>query len=466
MDDSIAEGWVTNEELAAWLKLVESHIPKIENPKPTTALPEPPDSPGPLGTALAIVSASACRSSTIGHVGSRRMRVRGFLSFLVCTTVSFVAFSFGIWIAGWGAQPKLGPDSDHEGAIRPESVQLILPGTLDGQQIAGRGNGLSDPRRELSPVYAAYPASPGVASRPKNPGEDDQGEAKSSLISGDSPQSAEPAPPERSSSRSLVGDGAPTDANSAKENPTIASLFPRISSLSGPQFAAEEEDGTSASITDEPLPAVSPPRLPPIPDYGDGVAANAARGSSALLTTSSPSEASAFLPVATPGPVQVSVGGSAPSASAKSFQSPSGTAPFPVDSQRRATSSATIVPAGHSKSSAGRPVLNDEKRRPAPDLMKENITKALTFDRRHHTPKIAINRHAPARFSEGTSYGRAAIMPALAGGKLASRMATAGSTDETTSWSHALRRRCPSIITSAEEYDDDLVRLCRLSGGL
>ena len=45
MDDSIAEGWVTNEELAAWLKLVESHIPKIENPKPTTALPEPPDSP-------------------------------------------------------------------------------------------------------------------------------------------------------------------------------------------------------------------------------------------------------------------------------------------------------------------------------------------------------------------------------------------------------------------------------------
>jgi hypothetical protein len=390
------------------------------------------------------------------------MRARGFHSFLFYATVSLVAFSFGIWIAGWGAQPKLGPGSDHEGVTRPGPVRLILPATLDRQPSAGRGNGLPDPRRELSPVYAAYPASPGVASRP---GEDDQGEGKSSLISGDSPQSAEPAPPERSSSRSLVGDGAPTDANSAKENPTIASLFPPISSLSAPHLG-EEEDGTSASITDEPRPAVSPPRLPPIPDYGDGVATNAARGSGALLTTSSPFEASAFLPVASLGPAQVSVGGSAPSGSAKSFQSPSGTAPFPVDSQRKATSSPTIVPAGHSKSSAGRPVLNDGKKMPAPHLMKENITKALTFDRRHHAPKIANNRHAPVRSSEGTSYSRAAIMPALAGGKLAPRMATAGSTDETTSWSLALRRRCPSIITSAEEYDDDLVRLCRLSGGL
>ena len=35
MDDRIDEGWVTNEEMAAWLKLVESHIPKVENSKPT-----------------------------------------------------------------------------------------------------------------------------------------------------------------------------------------------------------------------------------------------------------------------------------------------------------------------------------------------------------------------------------------------------------------------------------------------
>jgi hypothetical protein len=33
-------------------------------------------------------------------------------------------------------------------------------------------------------------------------------------------------------------------------------------------------------------------------------------------------------------------------------------------------------------------------------------------------------------------------------------------------WRLALRRRCPSIIASSEEYDDDLVRLCRLPGAL
>jgi hypothetical protein len=160
MDDRIDEGWVTNEEMAAWLKLVESHIPNVENSK-ATALPKPSDPPGPPSTTLAIVSASACHSSSIGHPGSRRVRARGFHSFLLCATVSLVAFSFVIWIAGRGVQPKLGPGGDDQGVAHPGSVRLILPGTLDGQSIPGRGSGLPERRRDLSPVYPTYPASPG-----------------------------------------------------------------------------------------------------------------------------------------------------------------------------------------------------------------------------------------------------------------------------------------------------------------
>ena len=47
MDDRIDEGWVTNEELAAWLKLVERDIPKAGNSKPT-ALPDLRTRPVPL----------------------------------------------------------------------------------------------------------------------------------------------------------------------------------------------------------------------------------------------------------------------------------------------------------------------------------------------------------------------------------------------------------------------------------
>jgi len=160
MDDRIDEGWVTNEELAAWLKLVENHIPKVENPKPT-ALPEPSGLPGAPSATLDTVSASACRSSSIGHPVSRRMRVRGFNSFLLCATVSLVALPFGIWITGWGVQPKLGPGGDGQRVTRPGPVRLISPGTLDGQSSPGGGSGLPDRRRDLSPVYPTYPASPG-----------------------------------------------------------------------------------------------------------------------------------------------------------------------------------------------------------------------------------------------------------------------------------------------------------------
>jgi len=308
------------------------------------------------------------------------------------------------------------------------------------------------------------------AGRPTHRAENDQGEAKSAPASGDSSQSVEPASGERSSSGSLVVDGTSTDADSTKEAPTTASLLLPMGSLSVPQFLGEEEAGPSASIADESRPAVLPSRLPPMPDYGDGVTADEAPGSGALPTTSSPSEASTFSTVAAPEPAEVSNGGSfRPSRLTKSLQSLSGSAPFPLDNApRKPPSSATIVPAGHSESTAGRPVLKNGRRSPPPFVTKENITRALAFDRLHHRPKLVASRHAPAMVAEGTFYGRAAIPPAFAGGKLASWMTRTESTDETRgmSWSVALRRRCPSIVASADEYDDDLVRLCRLSVGL
>ncbi len=227
MDDRIDEGWVTNEEMAAWLKLVESHIPKVENSKPT-ALPEPSDPPGPPSTTLAIVSASACRSSSIGHPESRRMRVRGFHSFLLCATVSLVAFSFGIWIAGRGVQPRLGPGGDDQGVAHPGSVRLILPGTLDGQSIPGRGSGLPDRRRDLSPVYPTYPASPGS--------HEDQSIPQATAETGPSPRSQDEghdmSPAKVSTLARDTGEAEAWDGEAVRDSPIDADA----PAASGPRF--------------------------------------------------------------------------------------------------------------------------------------------------------------------------------------------------------------------------------------
>jgi hypothetical protein len=224
MDDRIDEGWVTNEEMAAWLKLVESHIPNVENSKPT-ALPEPSNPPDPPSTTLAIVSASACRSLSIGHPESRRMRVRGFHSFLLCATVSLVAFSFGIWIAGWGVQPRLGPGGDDQGVAHPGSVRLILPGTLDGQSIPGRGSGLLDRRRDLSPVYPTYPASLGSHEDPSIP--------QATAETGPSPQSQDEGHDMSPANLStLARDTGEADGEAVRHSPIHADA----PAASGPRF--------------------------------------------------------------------------------------------------------------------------------------------------------------------------------------------------------------------------------------
>jgi hypothetical protein len=96
MDDRIDEGWVTNEELAAWLKLVERDIPKAGNSKPT-ALPEPSDPPGPPNIKWAIASASAARSSSIGP---ELMHRAGGLCEWPVLKLLCVALQ-GLWLVVW-----------------------------------------------------------------------------------------------------------------------------------------------------------------------------------------------------------------------------------------------------------------------------------------------------------------------------------------------------------------------------
>jgi hypothetical protein len=80
------------------------------------------------------------------------MRLRVITFIIVCTTASWVAFSFGIWVAR-GSQGKIGPGAEEQGVAHAKSVRLILPGTLDGQSIPGRGSRSADHGRELSPIY-------------------------------------------------------------------------------------------------------------------------------------------------------------------------------------------------------------------------------------------------------------------------------------------------------------------------
>ena len=103
------------------------------------------------------------------------------------------------------------------------------------------------------------------------------------------------------------------------------------------------------------------------------------------------------------------------------------------------------------------------------DSRRENGREAAKLDWRDRAPKVVSSRSVTASSGGSGRFGRAVTAPAFAGENLiSSPVRRVGRVDEADAvqWHLALRRRCPSIIASAEEYDDDLVRLCRLSAGL
>jgi hypothetical protein len=93
------------------------------------------------------------------------MRLQVFAVILICAAGPSIAFPLGVWVAsGGGWRDKSGPKApERDGAGRViaqrNPVRVILPGTLDGQSIPGKGNESPQHGRELSPVY---PTSPSV----------------------------------------------------------------------------------------------------------------------------------------------------------------------------------------------------------------------------------------------------------------------------------------------------------------
>jgi hypothetical protein len=127
------------------------------------------------------------------------MRVRMLHSLLFCATASLVAFSVGIWVARGGAQEKLGPGGDEQGITHPRTVRVILPNTLDGQSIPGRGSGLPGRRRDLSPIYPTLPGphedgsnsmmAAGTMPSPRARDSDDVSPTSASVLADDTAQS-------------------------------------------------------------------------------------------------------------------------------------------------------------------------------------------------------------------------------------------------------------------------------------
>ena len=152
------------------------------------------------------------------------MRVRAFHSLLFCATASLVAFSIGTWVARGGAQEKLGPGGDEQGIAHPRAVRVILPDTLDGQSIPGRGSGLPDRHRDLSPIY---PTSPGPH----------EGGSNSMIAAGTMP-----------SPRARDGD---------EVSPVTASVLANDTA----QSEARDEEGFRDPSTDADVPTPSDPRF-------------------------------------------------------------------------------------------------------------------------------------------------------------------------------------------------------------
>ena len=59
MDDPIDQGCITNEELAAWLKLIENDILKPQNARPSAIVSEPSDPVSSSRTMLVVIATFA-----------------------------------------------------------------------------------------------------------------------------------------------------------------------------------------------------------------------------------------------------------------------------------------------------------------------------------------------------------------------------------------------------------------------
>jgi hypothetical protein len=157
MDDRIDEGCVTNEELAVWLKLVESHILKAENSKPS-------DPPAPPSVTLPIVSASAGRSSSIGHelMHSARGLCEWLLVKLFCVALQ------GLWLVVWAK--RLREHAVPTSFRRPIGRLSRVPGSVVAARPHRSGHGIvgmADTRQSNIPDNGSEQGNTNLPAPPK-----------------------------------------------------------------------------------------------------------------------------------------------------------------------------------------------------------------------------------------------------------------------------------------------------------
>jgi hypothetical protein len=385
-------------------------------------------------------------------------------------------------LPGTSQDLSVGPQTSRKAELensRPERA-----GTLNPPETANRDASRSPaassnpaPGAEIAGIPPFAPrATVDLASRPED-GRADEGVARKSLsASDDAVQSPAPASP---SPDSTARDTASSDAKSGNEVPTIASLLPEAPTDSprAPQDFGEHETDSSGPLADASRPAKLPTPLPTIPDYGDSVSSDATHGSEALPIAPLLSEVPIPPPVAAAKPQQQSTGGSRRPGAAeadvgKSLQpAPSMAAPFSSEDGQPEPKDRATVAEPHSKSAVGRAHAADPKRSPAigfaPHSTREKVTGTMRLDGRDHAPKIVASKRMTGRTGESGRSGRAPTFVDEKNRPLSSiRTAVSESEAQGVQWRLSLRRRCPSIIASSDEYDDDLVRLCRLSAGL
>ena len=385
-------------------------------------------------------------------------------------------------LPGTSQDLSVGPQTSRKAELensRPERADIFdLPATANWH--ASRSPAASPnpaPGAEMAGIPPLAPrATVDLASRSEGGRADEDVARKSSSASGDPAQSPAPTSPSPDSS---ARDTASSDAKSVNEAPTIASLLPEVPTdlPRAPQVFGEHETDSSEPLADTSQPAKLPPPLPTIPDYGDGVSSDARHGSEASPIAPSLSEVPIPAPVAAAKPQQQSTGGprrpgAAEAGVGKSLQpAPSVTAPFSSEDGQPEPKVPTTVAASHSKSAVGGAHAADAKRSSAigfaPHSTGEKVTVAMRLDGRGHAPKIGASKRMTARTGESGRSGSAPTFVDEKNRTLSSiRTAVSQSEAQRVQWRLALRRRCPSIIASADEYDDDLVRLCRLSAGL
>lgn len=281
--------------------------------------------------------------------------------------------------------------------------------------------------------------------------------------------------PQPSSPDTPSADSAFTNA-ARSDKAMIASVLPEATiSPSNPRDSGDRKANAPAASTEVSRSQPASSTLPPVPDFWDDarLSFDTERGHEASPVSPSFSE-SPSTPSNTVKPWRSeSDFGSSQTIGANAANSveppPTLVAPFPPNAfQALREFSTPNMTTTHPKPPTARVGVSQSKRIENARLASHPMKAKSTIDReaRKRAPSVASRRDAARQSGKADSY-RVVTSPV---GESHPHSAPATQVSATmmpgAQWRLALRRRCPSIVASAVEYDDDLVQLCRRSAGL